>query len=137
MGINPLQEFGRTVESLKLKAYGEPLTDVRDHGTLVAAFAGGQTLGVARKAELIHVQTPEELNIKWPLERFLEALIVVANKCVGRPKDTTVVNMSTGIRLDMADPYVWHIMSKKPSRFTIAKVMRTNESLADTETLMM
>ena len=78
----------------------------------MAAFAGGRTLGVARNARMIHVQTPHELNRDWPIERFLEALINVANRCIGT-KDTTVINMSWGLQFDSANIGVWEIMGKK------------------------
>lgn len=61
---------------------------------------------------MVHVQTPHELDIRWPVERFLEALINVANRCAGT-KDSTVVNMSWSLRLDAANDHVWYIMSKE------------------------
>ncbi|KAK7994851.1 hypothetical protein PG990_013624 [Apiospora arundinis] len=102
-------EFGGAVEEILLKRYGKDLPEENDHGPLVAAFAGGRTLGVARNARMIHVQTPHELNKNWPIERFLEALINVANRCIGTT-DTTVVNMSWGMQLEAANVKVWLIM---------------------------
>ncbi|KAK8078992.1 hypothetical protein PG994_002799 [Apiospora phragmitis] len=104
-------EFGGAVEEILLKRYGKDLPEENDHGPLVAAFAGGRTLGVAKNARMIHVQTPFELNRNWPIERFLEALINVANRCIGT-KDTTVVNMSWGLPLEQANIGVWQIMGK-------------------------
>lgn len=66
---------------------------------------------MARNARMIHVQTPHELNKNWPIERFLEALINVANRCIGTT-DTTVVNMSWGMQLAAANVKVWLIMGK-------------------------
>ncbi|KAK6837853.1 hypothetical protein PG987_006134 [Apiospora arundinis] len=91
--VDILAEFGGAVEEILLKKYGNDITNENEHGTLMAAFAGGRTLGVARNARMIVVQTPFELRKQWPVERFLESLINVANRCIGT-KDSTVVNMS-------------------------------------------
>ena len=94
-----------------MRRYGKDLPVENDHGPLVAAFAGGRTLGVAKNARMIHVQAPHELNKNWPIERFLEALINVANRCAGT-EDSTVVNMSWGLQFDAAHIAVWEIMGK-------------------------
>ena len=85
-----------------MKKYSNDITDENEHGTLVAAFAGGRTLGVARNARMIVVQTPFELRKQCPIERFLESLINVANRCIGT-KDPTVVNMSWGLQYGSAN----------------------------------
>ena len=97
-----------------MRRYGHDIPNnpkEKDHGTLAAAYAGGRTLGVARNARMIVVQTPFEHSTKWPIERFLESLINVANRCIGT-KDPTVVNMSWGLRYKWANEGVWEIMGK-------------------------
>lgn len=80
----------------------------------MAAFAGGKTLGIARKATLIQVQVIFKKEAQWPFERFLEAMVIVANRCKGT-KDTTVVNMSWGGGFAAATPKAWNIMRRLSS----------------------
>ncbi|KAK8028608.1 carbohydrate-binding module family 24 protein [Apiospora marii] len=112
-GLNDIpEELGGDVEEVLLRRYGHDIPNTpeeKDHGTLVAAYAGGRTLGMARKARMIVMQTPFRLNENWPIERFLESLINVANRCIGT-KDSTVVNMSWGLKYYWADEGVWEIM---------------------------
>jgi hypothetical protein len=113
-GFQQSAEFPGTIESIPARRYGPvPLRDeIKDHGTIVAAFAGGSSIGLAKKATIVHIQTPDEVNVNWPIERWLEALVTAANHMHDKPKDTTIVNMSTGINRKWADDSTWEIMSK-------------------------
>ncbi|KAK8098681.1 uncharacterized protein PG998_011922 [Apiospora kogelbergensis] len=94
-GLNDIpEELGGDVEEILLRRYGHDIPNnpkEKDHGTLAAAH-------------------PFEHSTKWPIERFLESLINVANRCIGT-KDTTVVNMSWGLRYKWANEGVWEIMA--------------------------
>jgi hypothetical protein len=75
------------------------------HGSRTTAFAAGNALGMAKKARIRFAQVPTKtrsdntpsLNQGEIVERFLEALINIANDAATQPKDTCVVNMSWGI----------------------------------------
>lgn len=88
----------------------EPSTFRKEHGHLVANYAVGFAVGVARKAELVFVpRGPSGLRA----EGFLEALMIICNDITDedtdptrsqpKHKDTGVVNVYGGFKFDKND----------------------------------
>jgi hypothetical protein len=80
----------------------------------VGSYAVGKSVGIARKAELVVAPTPGKLSTDWPTERLLEALVLIANDIEQKekPKDSTVVNMSFGVKKRAQMDEYWIIMGK-------------------------
>lgn len=57
-----------------------------NHGTVMAAMAGGIHSGLARKAELVLAPTQLDLDEDHPIEFVLESLVAVANDIKDRKK---------------------------------------------------
>jgi hypothetical protein len=79
------------------------------HGTAVAALAGGAISGSARKANVVFAANPKNA---WP-EKILEVLVKVATDAAGIAPNTCVVNMSWGINeVDMISNVYFLIMTR-------------------------
>ncbi|KAI0505410.1 hypothetical protein F5B22DRAFT_527589 [Xylaria bambusicola] len=100
-------EYSARADELPFKTYGKmpDQSNQKAHGTRTTAFAAGAALGMAKNARVRFAQVPtKDRNDKTPsvnqgeiVERFLEALINIANDAATQPKNTCVVNMSWGI----------------------------------------
>ncbi|KAI0404682.1 hypothetical protein F4802DRAFT_217042 [Xylaria palmicola] len=100
-------EYAARAAELPFKTYGKmpDQSSEKPHGSRTTAFAAGNALGMAKNARVRFAQVPTKTrNDKTPsinqgeiVERFLEALINIANDAATQPKDTCVVNMSWGI----------------------------------------
>lgn len=84
------------------------------HGTIVGSYAGGKSVGIARKAEIVVAPVPLGFTTDWPVETLLQAIVNIANDIASgrKPKDTTVVNMSFGSTFNSAQESFWNIERK-------------------------
>ncbi|RDL41226.1 uncharacterized protein BP5553_01205 [Venustampulla echinocandica] len=89
-----------------------PSTANDEHGYLVANYAVGKTVGVAKNANLVHVPVKVKTTPVVGTESMIAAFVSIANDLVGKARDTAVVNISAGInRSNQYDPLILELMT--------------------------
>lgn len=103
--------------------YGVAVQNSAGHGDQVTAYAAGTNYGVARRANVVFVQTVGYIRPEVPIERFLESLVNACNDIAPpegqgqrKPKHSLVMVASWGVYKDWADDHIWRMMRKIPHR---------------------
>ena len=80
----------------------------------MAAMAGGAFSGLARKSQIVLAPTMLDLDPRYPIEMLIGSIVAIANDIAdqGKPRDTTIVNMSWGVARKWSEPWFWATLRK-------------------------